>query len=131
GAHQAGRTWKGGLDQIRLGARAQIAHRRVNSPAAAGDLLIADAGRAQFLLLSPRLSKDGVRVRINKPGSEHATETVDLERGWILLLGFRRRTDGGDAISDDSDDCTGEHFRVGHLRSATRDRKSTRLNSSH
>jgi hypothetical protein len=107
-------------EELVLGAGAQIAHRAVDAATLPRDLHVADAGRAQLLLLVARASEHGVRVRVHEPRREQLPRAVHALGVGVLVLERGLRADGHDPSRLDEHRRADRQARVAHLRAAPR-----------
>src|SRR4051812_47015554 len=82
--------------ELILGARAQVADRRMDASTAARDLHVSNAGRTKLLLLVARPAEDRVCVGVDEAGSKYALSAVDDAGKWVGIA-------EGDLVIDGED----------------------------
>jgi hypothetical protein len=98
----------------------QVAHGRVNPTASAGDLHVVESSRAQFLFVSARPAKNGVRMRVDESRHQHAAFAIDGPERCITRLEVVTRTDVEDPPAADSDCRIGQDSRISHFHATSR-----------
>src|SRR5206468_9045041 len=87
---------KRGVDELLFRASTQIAHRRVNSSATAGDFHVIEPRSAQLLFVEARPAEQRMRVRVDESRREHAPQTIQLARGRVAPAELCFRADRRD-----------------------------------
>src|SRR4051812_43044123 len=89
----------------------------MDSTPARRDVHVTVPCRPHLLLLEPRLAEHGVRVRVNKSGSENSAATVDDFSAGKSGRDVARSANRGDAAGADGDRSVRQDSSVAHLAS--------------
>src|SRR5690348_2228663 len=109
--------------EVVLGPVPDVPHRLEDASARRGDRLVSLSERATAVIVEPRGPEHAVRVRVDEPGIEDATDFLTRGpgmRGRELLVG----TDGGDTTGLEEDGRSRQHFNGLSLVATPRPRRA-------
>lgn len=97
---EAAKICKGARFEAVYRGRPKFSHRREDSAAGFGNLLVGGPGDAAVVLVGAAIRKNEVRVRIDEPGEDNAIAEVELFglSRESVAFDFVAWTDGDDAL---------------------------------